>query len=866
MRLLAPFLLVLVPLAAHALTVRVDPAGGAPRLCVDGKPVRARMFWGASAGSPLAVRPEASELAFEFTALEDEPERATVHFRFGSLAGDVYLDDLRVHDLATGRDVLPACAFEGGDEDFTREWSSWPTGEANTVATVAVEPNVGRDGSGGLHVRLTDPPNGKWPDWHIYHRASLALERGHRYRVSAWVQAQPERSVVIALYRPGDPYVFLGGPPGVFEQQIALAAEVGVDLVSFPVPMPWPKLGEAEDWRSVDAACEQVLGVNPKALLLPRIGLYPPPWWYEAHPEERMTWDDGSQEDWYEVASPVYRRDAAERLRALIEHLEEAFGDQIAGYHPCGQHTGEWFYARSWVRALNGYSPSTARAWRAWLRERYPTDAALQAAWSDPAARLDKATVPSAESRYAAPNGLLRDPATERAIIDFNAFQQQMMGDCVLELARVAREASRGEKLVIFFYGYGFEFGALPTCPATSGHYALRSLLSSPDIDVLCSPISYFDRGLGQSAPAMTAAESVALAGKMWLNEDDTATYLSTGTPPGSADRVKTLEETNQQLVRNVGQEALRNFGTWWMDLLATGWFNDRGMWAEMERLRALDEALLAGPTPYRPPIAAVIDEASMVRMAGGASAMAQAGIYEVRRALARTGAPYGQYLLDDVLAGKVEAEVYVFLNAWYLTADQRRALRAATRDKTCVWCYAPGAYDGDRLSRSAMQELTGFDLQPVTPENALAWPTPEGNQLGVHKAFGSEHAVRPLFCAYDAPPEERWAAYADGSQAVARRRMDWGLSVFVGAPGLTSELLRAACRETGVHLFTETDCNVWASGPFIVLHAPQTGEYVVHVGANGPVTDVLTGEVIGQGPRLTLHLQAGQTQVLRRQ
>src|SRR5665254_18904 len=89
---------------------------------------------------------------------------------------------------------------------------------------------------------------------------------------------------------------------------------------------------------------------------------------------------------------------------------------------------------------------------------------------------------------------------------------------------------------------------------------------NSTDIDVLCSPISYFDRGLDGGAPSMSAAESVALAGKMWLNEDDTATYLSSGDAPGSTERVTTLAATNAQLIRNVGQEALRNFATWWMD------------------------------------------------------------------------------------------------------------------------------------------------------------------------------------------------------------------------------------------------------------------------------------------------------------
>ncbi len=107
------------------------------------------------------------------------------------------------------------------------------------------------------------------------------------------------------------------------------------------------------------------------------------------------------------------------------------FGDRTAGYHPCGQNTGEWFYQETWGPALNGYAPGDLRAWRGWLAERYPSDAALQAAWRDPQVTLASAAVPAPTSRRAAPAGILHDPQAGRTLIDFAEFQQQMMADCV---------------------------------------------------------------------------------------------------------------------------------------------------------------------------------------------------------------------------------------------------------------------------------------------------------------------------------------------------------------------------------------------------------------------------------------------------
>jgi hypothetical protein len=458
-----------------------------------------------------------------------------LHFRFGRVPGEACLDDIRIVELASGKDLAPISDFEGGPESFARDWTTWPPDPANTVGTVAVKPSIGATSSAGLHVTLRQPPAGPWPDWHIYHLPNLEILRGQRYRVSFWAKAEPARDLTVAVYRPGNPFVLLGGPPGAFEAQIQMAAQAGVDFVSFPIDLPWPAPGQTADWTAVDHACAQVLQANPRALLIPRFGAEPPEWWRKAHPEAVMTWDDGSQQ-----------------------------------------------------------------------------------------------------------------------------------------------------------------------------HHA-----------VVASPISYFDRGMGGSAPAMTAAESVVLAGKLWLVEDDTRTHLGTGNFPGAIDGARDAEETLAMLRRNVAQEATRNFATWWMDLAMTGWFNDPRLWEEMKLMESVDRLFLDQPLPFKPQVAAVIDEQSMLATSASAWTVTEPGIYQVRRPLGRLGAPYGQYLLDDVLRGRVAARLYVFLNAWHLSAAQRRNLDRHTRHAFRIWCYAPGLYDTNRESPEAMRELTGFHLAPVSPPRA---------------------------------------------------------------------------------------------------------------------------------------------------
>ena len=856
-------LLALSSSLASGLTVRVDAAKGAPRLMVNGEPVRARMFYGGPGASALPVGLEWQHLEFDFTAT-GSATNGTMHLRFGPSAGDVFLDEIQVTDLTDKQDLIPLCDFEGGEPSFTRDWTFWPSGEANTVGHVSVEPGTGRQGSAGLHVKLTAPVNGIWPDFHVYHQTRLQITEGHRYHASLWVKAMPARSMSVEFHRPGKPYVHLGGPPDGFAAQIRLAAQAGVNFVTFPIGLPWPAPGEKEDWQGVDIACKTVLAANPKALLIPRIPMDSPEWWCAVHADEVMQWENGSHERYAVPASPVYRRDASQRLEALIRHLEQEFGDHIAGYHPAGQNTGEWFYEATWKPLLNGYAEADLTAWRAWLRGRYSSDEALRKAWKDATATIETAIVPTALARHASPAGVFRDPATEKAILDWGDFQQEAMADCVCGFAKVAREASQGRKLVLFFYGYVFELAGVTNGPATAGHFALRRVLDSPDIDVLCAPISYFDRGLGGGAPAMSATESVALAGKMWLNEDDTHTYLATGTPPGSRDHVTSLEETNAELTRNVAQEAVRNFATWWMDLTQTGWFKDAGMWRRMADLHTLDETLMKNPAPFLPEVADVVDEQSLRRVAPRGYIASLSSVYNARAALGRMGAPYGQYLMDDLLARRFQSKLYVLTSAWSLGAAERDKLLQATKGAARVWCYAPGYFEGDRMaSPEAMRQLTGFTLTP-SPAKAMATPTPAGRELGLQRRFGIDRPLNPLFAVADARPGEVLATYEDGSAAVVMRRQKTGVSIFVGVPVLTSELLRLAAREAGVHLFTATDCNVYANDPFLAIHASQDGPVELNTGRTGEVTDMLTGKVIGQGPAFTLPLKRGETMVLR--
>jgi beta-galactosidase len=499
----------------------------------------------------------------------------------------------------------------------------------------------------------------------------------------------------------------------------------------------------------------------------------------------------------------------------------------------------------------------------------YLTDEALATAWGLPGTTLASAQIPSPAERRTGANGNLRHPSAERKLLDFNRFTQEALADFVVESARIVREETRGKKLSLSFYGYNFnEFLGNPNGPAETGQGAYRKLLTAPEIDIICAPISYADRRMAQGGPCMSTAESVTLAGKLWLQEDDTATYLVTenqkrGSDPAVRNRPETKEDTIQVLRRNLAQTSIRNMATWWMDLPGTGWYDDPDLWKVMEDLKEMDEAFLRNPAPFSPEVAAFIDEASMLSLVTDRAI--RKPLFGIGLAsFNRLGAPYGQYLLDDLVAGRVKAKLNVLLSSWALDDGSRAALKKNLEGRAKLWVWAPGYADAKNFSLSAMRELTGFNFTKLpSGTTAKIEATEAGKALGLPKRFGPDGALEPLLTPVLQPGDEVLALYGNRSPALVVRKSPEGASIFCGTLELPTPLLRHAAKLAGTHLFTSVDANVWACGDYLSIHAAEEGTLSVNTGNTRAVRDLIRNERVGRGPDLNLPLKKGETCVL---
>ncbi len=655
-------------------------------------------------------------------------------------------------------------------------------------------------------------------------------------------------------------FVNVGADPKYWDlrlEEIATAARHGVSIVSMDTYMPWQQDGVPTSFAVPDSHIDAILKASPNALILPRFGVtWPPPWWMEKHRDEIMLYDDGKRQT-ASVHSHIWRAAAAENVTALVKHLEEKYGDHILGYHPSGQHTGEWFYDRAWEGRLSGFEPPARDQFRAFLKTRYRSDDALRKAWRVPDAAFDTVEVPTFAERTHCKGGSFRDPLAEQKTIDYFEFENLDMAMAVEDICKAVKAAAP-HKIAVMFYGYSFELASLPYGPQAGGHLAMWYLLKSPYLDMMCSPVSYQNRAPGGGGFFMTTVDSVQAHGKLWLVEDDTRTHFAEN--DAGYGRCTDFRETSGVLARNFGSYVTRGAAVWWMDLPGTGWYQGDELWSFLGKLQSAYQNTIGRIEPYDAEIAVILDERSCLYM-GPSRQFSALLMGTFREHWYRIGAPVGIYLLNDLVAGKVPpAKMYVMLNAFCLDRAQIEGIRrnACRKGRTVVWMYAPGIVRDGVLAPDDVQDTAGILLSQA----GIA-----GGDIvfeGTGSPFSAGHGkLDPMFevTDKDAVPMAR---YAGGGVAIAAKTVGGCRSVYCGILQLPSSLLRDLAREAGVHIYSHHNDVITAGNGIIGIHASSEGRKTIRMPSECELVDAITGARLGKGQSFQFDMKLGDTKLVR--
>jgi len=622
----------------------------------------------------------------------------------------------------------------------------------------------------------------------------------------------------------GVPAIFINGKPqtglafwrGVDHDYKFLQdfAKIGVRIILFTTDTRYWLAPERYEFSYLDNVLRKTIRANPRALIIPRMFLMPPKWWIDTNPAELRLTEDGlpyqGQPDEYlhgeflpSIASEKWKKDTLNFLDAYVSHLEESpFAEHIIGYHLSSEQSEEWFY---WGGPNIDYNPANQNSFRLWLKEKYKNVSALRRSRANENVNFEIAKIPSTQRRRNPESNEFFSPLTQQDVIDFYEYHHCKIVDTIRYFAALVKKRTNRRALVSVFYGYQLQ--PIPRGQLDSGHYALKKLLESRDIDILCSPTCYSGRELGTGySYFMSLAGSVKLHKKLWFDENDIRTHINVPGNDGCG-KTKTLQETVSMQWRQFGNALCNGAGSWWMDQ-SGGWYNDPNLLEEIKKIYEAGKRAIKFDLSSVAEIAVVIDEKSQYLRGPGANFQTWQGIIDI----GHTGAPVDFILLEDLPQAK-PYKLYFFKYCYRINKKILEMLSriVKTEGRWAIWLDRPGYFNEDERTVSAanMELMTGLRISQ------------DGEVLNADKDLTAR----------------------TGSPAKNFGR--WTGVYLKDHP--TAEQLRQICREAGVHIYIDTGDVVYANKSFLCIHVNEGGNKKVRLPRKTDVYDLINSKELAR-------------------
>jgi hypothetical protein len=634
----------------------------------------------------------------------------------------------------------------------------------------------------------------------------------------------PERGMFTLLGNPTEAVTIdIVQQAKAWDKAVAEFASRGVHLFFPHVPLTDCWKGENQyDFRPMEAVIRRTLKSDPAASLILRLRLDTPSWWIGRHPDQVLIYADGTDsvkthwgvdEKAASLASMRWREDVESLFGSLVNHVRcSDYADRVVGYHPAMLHGGEWFQEGSLYGKKADYSRVMEGAFRNWLRAKYPEEA------------FPENVIPTAAQRDAGDIGHLRDPARSRRILDFYEFYNDQFAEQAENYCRTFKEATGGEAITGFYYGYSINLSKFPGWLQRSGHLALRRVLESPYVDYVGSMLDYVFRGPGGLNWSFgPIADSARVHGKVYVAEDEARTWLNSRYEKEFwfIASSRTPEEESNYLKRSFACAVAHGAHEELADL-AGGWYDNAHIMSCIGQLARM----CSDPRWSRMPVSEIglfIDETAYFYQNEVHDADLNGPlIHGSMPEYFHIGAPIDIYLFSDLTDGRVPLERYklvILLNPWHLT-DQQRGFIKTNVQRNRRWMlsfYAPGFLGKGRPGTEPIGDLIGINVK-MDEKPGLLTLTANGT------TYGTKTEVAPVFFADDRDAEVWERQSGSDRPAVSLRRFDQWTSVYSSVPILPAQLLRRIAKDAGVHLYVESDDLVYATRGLLAIHAGEDG------------------------------------------
>lgn len=682
----------------------------------------------------------------------------------------------------------------------------------------------------------------------------------------------------------GMPTLFIDGRPstalfymtyGPQAKYFQAFSEIGVGLSSFSttgdecpygICAPAWVADDVFDYTQFDGRMAMACS-SEGTLVMPRVYTGAPRWWMDRYPEECVVYSSDTSAS--PSCSPVirapsfasvrWREASAHAVHALIDHIESGpWADRILGYHIAGGVTEEFAQWGSDNSICADYSEVNRKAFCAWLERRYGTVERLRSEWNDAGVTFDTVTIPTKVERDDSGTRVFYDPRAKQRVIDYGIFNGETIVDCIDQLAQAVKRRTNGSKIVGCFFGYVMGCSFWDRLLLDSGYLALDSLLRKDSIDFLTSPTGYDERSCGYGSSYFRApVQSIQRAGKLWIDENDIRTHLTTEGPEYGQPFSKTIAVQQREMALCLTSGS----GQWWFDM-GGGWYDDAQTMAGIERLNSIAEAALHTDRRSCAEIAMVLDSQSL-HFCPPTSTISKCFAEGLTMQMNRLGAPVDRLLLEDAINGP-DYKLYIMSGCFALSEDQRERVRnKLLRDgKTVVWLYAPGYIRGREMAPEHISDLIGIQVRAL-PQHHRMLVHADGSLPGpIHHSvvYGRHDYVSPFFDVMDSEAETWGYIHTTGTAGLACKRVRGGNSIYSAVAPMDPGVLRDIARFAGVHLYLDSSDVSYFSQSLIAIHPLSDGVRRIELPECQPILDILGNSVMGPALSQEVALRAGST------
>ncbi|NIA11313.1 MAG: hypothetical protein GWP10_16705 [Nitrospiraceae bacterium] len=623
---------------------------------------------------------------------------------------------------------------------------------------------------------------------------------------------------------------------------------------------------QQRNFNIVDQHIRNLLRIDPEAYVLIEFDLRTSEGWRDIHSNSSLLKENGTKVH-ESFASVDYKNEVLDYMRNLVHFVDShSYTNHVAGYIcEIGEPEGVLSYAGD----VGDYNPQAIEAFRDFAKKKYHNSVSgLRNAYKNP--DITFKTIYPDQSRIAKDGekgGVFLNPLNRKMTIDYHEFLSSMVPVFFLEnVARVLKEESNREVIVGIYWAYLLEDLIHGQFNHQCNHSYLDKLIDSPYVDFFSSPFNYDypARHAGDPYLSFQPNDVMKLHGKLQIPEEDHRTFRAGSKKHG---RNYSQQETLAILKRDWGKAIIRGTGNWLSDWtnyqgtprMAASFFLDDMILNTCSKIKKLYQYTLHIPREKTSDIAVFISGKSYYYQDNNAAPLYKNLIAKtVYQELMHIGAPYDIYLFEDIKNDFIQNnyKLYVFINPFYMTEEEREAVNSIKRDKkTLLWLYGPGfVRDANGLSTENIENATGIKVGVEYLKQDLEFnisvdnhPVTEGLSLG-ESIVGPD--VSPRFYITDTDNNvTALGKYPDGKTAFAVKDFGGWSSIYSCVPYLPTRVLKNIARYSGCHIYVDQPIYMDAEKHFLLLTNGFGGDrnLTVTLPQKSDVYDPYSGKTIAE-------------------